>query len=254
MENLFDLPMCHIAEIGTGQVISRMDDLHLRVNPTGEARYSNAQISDYRSRSDFRWRPPLRLSITAWMDRPAAEVRGTAGFGFWNHPFVPGERGFRLPRAVWFFFASPPNDMRLAQDMPGHGWKVATFDALRPAFFGLLPTAPVGVLLMRIPALYRRLWPVGQRALGVSEKGLDLHLLAEPHRYTLDWQPHQVIFSLDGVVIHTAPVRVGGPLGFVVWMDTQYAIVTPQGQFGFGLLPVTATQTFLIRDVQIERG
>ena len=59
----------------------------------------------------------LRLRLDARFD---GELRGTAGFGFWNHAFVPGERGIRLPQALWFFFSSPPGDIALAKNLPGH--------------------------------------------------------------------------------------------------------------------------------------
>jgi hypothetical protein len=185
---------------------------------------------------------------------PGGEVniRGTAGFGFWNHPFAPNERGFRLPRAVWFFFASPPNDIRLARDMPGAGWKAMTMDATRLLFLALLPTAPVGFLLMRVPALYRRLWPVGQRALGVSEQVLDAQLLAERHAYTLDWREDGVTFAVDGQTIHQTDCSPRGPLGFVAWVDNQYAIVTPQGRFGYGVVPLVQDQTLILETIDIQ--
>jgi hypothetical protein len=235
-------------ELGGGQVRAQGAGFSLTVPPTPSTRYADAQISSYAGRADFSYRPPVRLSVRAAMPGP---VRGTAGFGFWNHPFVPGERGFRLPQAVWFFYGSPPNDMALARDVPGHGWKCATIDATRPAFFALLPTAPLGFLLMRVPPLYRRLWPLAQRALGVSERPLDPALLGTPHTYTLEWLPGQARFSVDGRVVHEAPCGLRGPLGFIAWIDNQYAIVTPQGRFGFGLLPVTEAQTLLIEWIEI---
>ena len=91
--------------------------------------YVNAQISDY---PPFRWRPPLRLTVTA--QASSAALRGTAGFGFWNHPFSPVGWSLRLPQAIWFFFGSPPNNMALAQGVPGYGWKAATISANRWPF------------------------------------------------------------------------------------------------------------------------
>lgn len=240
-----------VTQIGAGQVWNTPGALGMTVQPTVSGSYSNAQISDYRGRSDFRCRPPVQLTVRARMASSADGIQGTAGFGFWNHPFVPGERGFRLPRAVWFFFSSPPSAMELAQGVPGHGWKAATFDATRWPFLALLPAAPLGFLLMRIPALYKRLWPLGQRAVGVSEYLLDSSLLAEMHTYTLDWQHEYVDFSVDGCLIHRAGVRISGPLGFIAWIDNQYAVVTPQGRFGFGLLPVAQPQALILEEVRL---
>jgi hypothetical protein len=244
--------MYHVTEIGGGVVQTAGEGFHLSIPPTPADRYADAQISSYRTRADFTCQPPLRMTIRAWM--PDGMAVGTAGFGFWNHPFVPGERGFRLPQAVWFFFGSPPNEMRLALDVPGAGWKCATIDATRPAFLALLPTAPLGFLLMRIPPLYRRLWPLAQRALGVSEHALDPALLREPHTYTLEWLPGKAVFSVDGRVVHRAQAAPRGLLGFIAWIDNQYAVVTAQGRFGFGLVEVAQTQTLVIEQVRVEPG
>lgn len=236
---------------GSVRVESGKLNLHTGVTPPGM--YSDAQISDYRA-ADFRWRPPLRLTVTACAEPDADRLRGTAGFGFWNQPFMPGQVRLRLPQAIWFFFGSPPNHMALAQGVPGAGWKAATINARRWQFLALVPAAPIGVLLMRIPALYRRLWPIGQRALGVSEHLLDSALLAEPHTYMLDWRKDGAAFSVDGQVVHETPASPGGPLGFIAWIDNQYAIATPQGQFGFGLIPLDAPQTLRLEAVTIEGG
>ena len=103
--------------------------------------------------------------MRARFSHPANELRGTAGFGFWNDPFMmTGARIPTLPRAIWFFYGSPPSNIKLDRHAPGHGWKAATIDALRPAAFLLAPLAPLAVPLMNLPSLYRRLWPFIQRA------------------------------------------------------------------------------------------
>lgn len=244
-----------ITQIGEGQVAQSDSEIRLTVPATTAERYHDAQISDYAARRDFRWHPPARMSLTAWVESDGQNrdvpLRGTAGFGFWNHPFVPGERGLRLPAAAWFFFGSTPNNMQLAYGMPGNGWKAATIDARRAAFYALAPTAPIAIFLMRIPALYHRLWPLGQRAIGVSEKALDPALLLERHTYTLAWLKNGVTFSIDGGVVHQAPTAPRGPLGFIAWVDNQYAVVTPQGRFGFGLVDVPHAQTLVIENIEL---
>ncbi len=165
-----------VTEQGRAQVTAQDGLLYLSTQPTGSRAYSNAQISDY-SRSDFRWRPPLRMEVRARFSASGDALRGTAGFGFWNHPFEPGNVRLRLPQAIWFFFSSPPSNMSLAQGVPGPGWKAATFDARRWLTLLLAPTTPIAVLLMRIPALYRLLWPTGQRLIGVSEALLDSSMM-----------------------------------------------------------------------------
>lgn len=240
-----------ITEIGSGAVQQAPGALRLTLPATDGQHYNDAQISDYAGKPDFRWRPPVRMTVRAFF-QSEGEIRGTGGFGFWNHPFVPGERGFRLPQAAWFFYSAPPSNMALAKDVPGPGWKAATINAARWPFLALLPTAPVGILLMRIPALYERLWPVGQRAIAVSDALLDRGLLTSSHTYTLEWHTNSVMFSIDGEVVHQADVILKGPLGFIAWIDNQYAIVTPQGQLGFGLVSTPHAQSLIIESVQTE--
>lgn len=238
---------------GAGRLTLSEGVLRCEVGPAGAGEYHDAQITDYEGLPprDYPRRPPLRLTVRAWSSDPD-RLRGTAGFGFWSQPFVPGRlQRPRLPRAVWFFFGSPPNDLALAKGVPGWGWKAATLDAGRLPFLLLAPLAPLGFLLMRVPALYRRLWPVGQRAVGVSEKALDVSL-GEPHTYQLDWLRDRAIFRIDGVEAHVAPSAPGGPLGFIAWIDNQYAVVTPQGRFGHGLLPLDAAQWLALGELSIE--
>ncbi len=246
-------PPWRFTQIGRGTVNQSPGLLRLDVPPTPARTYSDAQITDYTLRRDFFWNPPVRLTVTARAETSSPlGLQGTAGFGFWNHPFSPGEYTLRFPKAAWFFFASPPNNMQLALDIPGAGWKAATLDATRPQFLALLPTAPLGFLLMRIPALYRRLWPIGQRALGVSEHLLDTSLLFQRHTYTLDWQPDSLTFAVDSVTVHQTPSAPRGALGFVAWIDNQYAVVTPQGHFGWGLIPTDHPQSLLLDEIVIE--
>lgn len=243
-----------LLELGGGRVTRSAEGLRLQLPALGGARYADAQITDYAglARRDFPWRPPLRLTVQAEASAPADGLAGTAGFGLWNDPFLPGRGSLpRLPRAAWFFFGAPPNDMRLALDRPGHGWKAAVFDARRPLFWGLLPLALPGFAVMRVPGLYRRLWPVGQRALGVAEAGLPGEWLAEAHEYGLEWRVDRAIFSVDGRIVLDTDRSPRGPLGFIAWIDNQYAIVTPQGRLGWGIVP-NPDQGLTLTRIRIE--
>jgi hypothetical protein len=239
----------HITETGAANVQQDTGALTLRVMPSNG--YSNAQMDDYHTAAGmrFRWQPPLRMTVRA---RFEGDIRGTAGFGFWNHPFAPNERGVRLPQSIWYFFASPPSNMALAQGVAGCGWKAATLDAKRWQFLALLPAAPLGVLLMRIPALYSRLWSIGQRAIGVSEQLLDARLMQAAHTYTLEWRGDSAAFAVDDILVHHAPFSPHGTLGFAAWIDNQYAIVTPQGQFGFGISQIEDEQRLVLEMIHIE--
>lgn len=242
-----------VSEVGGGQVTADAGTLRLTNRP--HAGYSNAQIADYGADCDFVWRPPLRLTVRAQASAPAADLRGTAGFGFWNHPFSPDRRRLpRLPQAIWFFFSSPPSSMRLAQGVPGPGWKAATIDATTPRALLWAPLAPPIVLLNRWPRFYRAVWPRVQRALRISERLLDGVLLAEPHTYALEWHADGARFAVDGTIIHETADAPRGPAGFVAWIDNQYAVVTPEGQFAFGITPILREQSLLLTQVTIERG
>ncbi len=237
-----------ITRLGDAQVTCAHGEWRLTLPSASGAQYHDAQISDYKTTGDFHNAPPLRLSLKA---RFAGELRGTAGFGFWNHAFVPGERGFRLPQALWFFFNSPPGNIALAKGLPGHGWKAATFDARNWRFLGLLPFAPLGCLLMRSRRMFDALWGIGQRALGVHEVLLDAALLDDYHSYSIDWRADGAAFRVDDTEVLRTDSVPGARLGFVAWVDNQYAIVTPQGHFGQGTLAVPQQQSLYIRDLRI---
>jgi hypothetical protein len=220
---------------------------------TRSGEYSDAQIDDYVGllRREFLWHPPLRMTVRARFSHPCGELRGTAGFGFWNDPSTMDNRLPTLPRAIWFFYASPESNMKLDLGTPGQGWKAATFNALRWPFFLLLPTAPLAVPLMNIRPLYRALWPLGQSAVGVSESSVCVEM-AEWHTYVLDWTEERARFLVDDRLVLDCSTSPPGPLGFVMWLDNRYAIVTPWGRLGFGLLDAPGEQWLEVDTLTIE--
>jgi len=239
--------------VGTGTLEPTDTSLRLVLTDAAYGQYSDAQIDDYRglARRRFPWRPPLRLTVTARFSHPASVFRGTAGFGFWNDPFfMTGARRPTLPRAVWFFYASPSTNLKLDRDVPGNGWKAAVIDALSPGALAWAPVAPLAIPLMNIHPLYRRLWPPIQRALRIREAEIKTDM-TEWHSYRLDWRLTETSFSLDGAPILECVPSPRGPLGFVAWVDNQYAIVTPWGQLGWGLLNVPGRQSMEIKDMAI---
>jgi hypothetical protein len=244
--------MWKITTAGQAQVSMEAAPISLNLLPTTTG-YSNAQISSYDPRRrDFQDEAPLRLTLNA-RSSAAGQLRGTAGFGFWNHPFAPQENGLRVPQALWFFFASADSNMALAKGIAGHGWKAATFNAQRAAFYGLLPVALPGFALMRVQALYDRLWSIGQDALGVREALLPSDLLADWHQYSLSWERERVTFRVDGAtVLESTHALPRGRLGFIAWIDNQYAIVTPQGQFGWGVVNPCPQQALLLDQIVLE--
>lgn len=242
---------CQVLAEGTGCVERRSDFIRLLRSSASERVGSNAQVGD--PIGVLRWRPPLTLTIRARFSHPLDRLRGTAGFGFWNWPLGPGIGGLRPPRYAWFFAGGPPHDVSLALGVPGRGFKAAVLDAQRWPFFALLPTAPLGALLMRVPALYRALWPLAQRAIGVAETALTQVDVTEFHTYTLRWDVAGVTFAIDGSEVLSTRSAPGGPLSFVAWIDNSYAIATPRGRFGFGLVAEPEAQWLDLAGVAIDR-
>lgn len=262
--------------VGGGQVRAQNGILHLHKPPATTDGYANSQIDDYQNlrRRDFLWRPPLTFSIRARFSHAAIAptaaskvsaapltptvdtLTGTAGFGFWNDPFMMTDaRRPTLPRAIWFFYSAPPSNMDLALDVPGYGWKAATIDAQRPLFYTLLPTAPIALPLMHSKPIYRALWPIAQRAINVSEamipQLLTPQLMTQWHTYRIDWQPKTAAFYIDDDLLMECQTPPRGPLGLVIWIDNQYMVVTPQGRVRHGFVASHKAEAMEIDWVQI---
>lgn len=230
-------------ELGGGRIEDSAAGLRFVTTDATAQAYSDAQLDDYRQPGapPLLHRPPQRLALRARFSHPAGELRGTAGFGFWNYPFVAYEwRLPRLPRAAWFFYASSPSNLKLDLLTPGYGWKAAVVDTQRPAALATLPLAPLAVALLQVAPLYRALWPIIQVAAGVREAPVPV-AITDWHSYELTWDERHVHFSIDGAPLLTAPAPQG-PLCFVAWLDNQYMVVTPQGRFGWGLLAAPGQQ------------
>ena len=233
--------------IGGGSLHIADSSLRMSFDAAHHGQYTDAQIDDYGrlSRSKFPWQPPVRMEIRARSSLPAATrgstkesaniLRGTAGFGFWNHPFSVRGDILAVPEAVWFFYASPPSNMALVPGVPGWGWKAQVVHAIRPgALASALPLA-VTAVLGRISGEMRPAARWMQRLTGAQESVLDVDM-ADWYTYTLDWLPEAATFRVDGKQVLHAPRPPTRPLGFVAWLDNQYAIATPRGDFHFGTL------------------
>ena len=245
--------------VGNGAALLHDDGLRLALPRATHTHYSNAQLDDYLGLPHRRypWRPPLRLAVRA---RFGGNLIGTAGFGFWNHPFVPlpipgvplALAGTPIPpRAIWFFHASSPNDMALARGVPGHGWKAATLDALSPQALRWAPLAPAVMLLNHWSPAERRIWPHVEHDLQISET-LIATTPHDWHDYMIEWRRDGARFMIGGTTITETDRAPRGPLGFVAWIDNQYAVATRWGRLGYGLLDVPAPQYLDFASVHIE--
>lgn len=239
---------------GSGSLEQAAGSWRFVTNDTSPDEYSNAQIDDYQglSRRHFPWQPPLTMRVRARFSHAAEELQGTAGFGFWNDPFLmTGWRLPALPRAIWFFFASQPSNLVLDLGTPGCGWKAMTLDARRWPFIRLGPVMPLAGLLMNNQALRRALWPSLQRTALANEVAMSIDMTTW-HDYRIDWLPEYSRLIVDDEAVLEGVPSPGGPLGFVLWLDNQYAIVTPWGRVGHGLLSTSGRQWLETDEVRIE--
>ena len=78
--------------------------------------------------------------------------------------------------------------------------------------------------------------------------------LDEWHEYALSWQPEGVTFRVDGEIVAETSIVPHGPLGFVVWIDNQYAVLYEAKGIRFGLLPTDQEYSLEIQDLSVERG
>jgi hypothetical protein len=209
--------------------------------------YANAELADLTP-----WRPPVTATVRARFSHPVDQIRGTAGFGFWNVAIAPFTQRIGLPRALWFFAAGPPYDVPIALGVPGRGYKAAVLDARRLAFLAMLPTAPLGFLAMRNRWLYERLWPLAQRAIGASEADLSDVDITKMHDYVMHWEANHVQFAIDSRPVLTSTSAPPGPLRFVIWIDNAYAIATPQGRFAVGTLDVDEPQWIDVERIELR--
>lgn len=233
--------------IGSASLTIADSSLHMALAPTTQGTYADAQIDDYGNlaRANFPWHPPLRMEVRARSSHPTrlgeakTELRGTAGFGFWNYPFSARGDILMLPEAIWFFYASPPSNIALVPDIPGWGWKAQVVHTIRPgALLAVLPTALTtawGHLTHNSRPAARWL----QRLSGTSETLLTAELTAW-HTYALEWHTTEAIFWVDNTEVLRVPNPPTRPLGFVAWLDNQYAIATPQGILRFGTVSCDA--------------
>ena len=235
--------------LGHGDIERDDGCLRLVLEDAPATRISDAQIHDYagpRPRC-YRWRPPLALTVRARFSHPAPAFQGTAGFGFWNDPFTLAGDVTAPPNNAWFFYASPPSAMELAPGVPGHGWKAAVLDGGRLAG----PAMRLATFLLRFPPLLRPLGRAARARVRAAEAILAPDM-AGWHTYQLQWRGTGCTFSVDGTEVLSTPYSPTPPLGFVAWVDNQYAVATADGAHSFGRLAVPGREWMELGLVKIE--
>jgi len=246
-------------EHGVGKV-DLIPETGIRMSlPPSTSGYSNAQLDDCHTlnRGEFRWRAPLRMYLRARVSHQAPQ--GTLGFGFWNDPFTLslGQRGAGRrfpapPQTAWFFYGSKPNNLSFTTGIPGHGWKAMVLRSPQIPSPLLLPAAGLGLALSRIPIIRAPIVNTAKASLKTAEAVMDVDLRAW-HTYEILWHPSELTFKVDGEVVLSTEVAPRGPLGFVTWMDNQYAVATGEDGLQFGVLPVGESQWLEAEGLTIEK-
>lgn len=231
--------------------------LRLRI-PAGPAgRYRLAQLDDYSHlpRKDFLWQPGTSLHVQ--MRASENQIPGTWGIGFWNNPFgmailtrVEMLRLPALPESAWFFFASPHNYLSLRDDLPAHGALAATFRVQTRSKPWLTLAAPL-LPLLAIPPVARTLRKLIRKTILEDSYQLPIDPTAW-HDYRLDWQKNEAVFQLDSQKPFTTKIVPVQSLGFVLWIDNQYAAFRPDGQLRFGTLENPDAAWIEIRQLTIN--
>ena len=223
--------------------------------PAQAGSYTDAQIDDYgvvqNGRKHYPWQPNVQLTLHARFSHPADQLKGTAGFGFWNAPFGdPTVKRPALPQAVWFFFGSPPNNLPLNLQGAGQGWFASTLDATTAKAKWMIPLAPMVLLLNQNGRLRDKIWPWVRRRLGISFAPIDVDLTTW-NEYRLQWLESGCAFWVNGRLLLETPHSAQGPLAFVCWLDNQYMIVTNRGRLGWGMLTLEEPQWMEISHLKI---
>ncbi len=221
--------------------------------------YRLAQLDDYHNtpRRYFPWRPPVKVALQARLSSP--KLAGTWGFGFWNDPFSLSiglggsqQRLPALPNTAWFFYASPENYLSLSDNLPANGLLSTTFRSPRipsPLLGLALPFLPLAF----IPAFSRLARRFSRRLIQQDACQLNTDV-TRWHNYTLCWLNEHADFYLDGVLVFRTHITPHAPLGFVLWIDNQFASWNPAGKVSFGNLAFSQPAHLEIKDLTIQRG
>ena len=214
--------------------------VRLTVPPTAADAYTDAQLDDYPHEPPrhFRHRPPQHLAVRARFS--SNELKGTAGFGFWNHPFSREGNVIDPPCNVWFFHGSPESDMQIVSGVAGHGFKAAVLNSYPSAnsvvarATGLLTRlgSPILNWMLRSRALSGLVLSAARAAVNADEALLDVDMTAW-HDYEIKWQRDVAVLTLDGREVLRARRPPLAALGFVAWIDN-YRATAATGQAGDG--------------------
>jgi len=72
------------------------------------------------------------------------------------------------------------------------------------------------------------------------------------HTYQIDWHADRVMYRVDGETIYATQASPRGPLALVIWIDNQYAALSPDGKMAVGALATAQPAWIEIADLALE--
>lgn len=245
-------------QVTKGASITPLDHgWHLGI-PVGErGKYRLAQLDDYanRSREDFLWYPPLTATFMARASNE--DIPGTWGVGLWNDPFSlslglggGGRRFPALPNTAWFFHASPDNYLSFQNNKPAQGFLAQTFQSpsVPP---GLLALAAPLLPLLTLPWIAKRVRPLLGSIIKDDSASIKLDV-TQWHQYRLRLKQSHVSFIIDKKVIFQTKVVPKNPIGFVIWIDNQFASFPPSGKLDYGTMENSTPAWIEVKQIEID--
>lgn len=234
--------------VGHANIEHEMGIARFVVHGAVEGDLSDAEIDDHRM-EPMRWKSPLRMKVRARFSHTAGSLFGTAGFGFWNSPFDQTGSVQAPPNAVWFFYASPPGDMRFVRNVRGNGWKAAMWNGGRSNPLEMA----AGNLVLRLPGMSKLVFRVAETRINAAEKVLDELDMTEWHSYSIEWRERQADFFVDDLPV----LRVANPprawLGFVAWVDNNCMTLGPDIDLSLRRLAVDQREWMELSLIKIEQ-
>lgn len=209
---------------------------------------SDAEIDDHRM-EPMHWKPPLKMTVRARFSHSTGRLLGTAGFGFWNSPFDQTGNVQAPPNALWFFYASPPGDMRFVRNVSGNGWKAAMWNGGKSNPLEMA----AGNFALRLPGMSKLVFRVAETRINAAEKLLDELEMTEWHTYSIEWRGRQADFLVDELPVLRAVNPPRGPLGFVAWVDNNCMTLGPDLDFSLRRLAVDQREWMELSTVKIEQ-
>jgi hypothetical protein len=147
---------------------------------------------------------------------------------------------------LWLANYSPPSHVALSPQAAGHGARAAVLAAPRLGRLAL----SLGNLALRLPGVGRLAVVAAGRAIAGGDLPVVLDLTAW-HDVAILWEEGGVDFWLDGAPLGHVLASPAGPLGFVAWIDNQWAALRPDGTAAGGYLATPAEQWLELAHVTI---